>query len=340
MVFGPRRGMAATVFRSGADPGPRPEFREVYWMNRYVGNRYRYYLAILFCCASGSGRLSAVEPFTYSPVPDFFQLPEGLTLGACTGVDVDSKGNIYLLHRGKQPVVCLDASGRFIRSWGDDCIDTPHGLRIDADDQVWVTDIGNHQVFQFAASGERKVTLGKAGTAGNGIDEFNQPTDVAFGARGEIYVADGYGNSRIIKFTPRGGFLGSWGKAGKGPGQFDTPHAIVVDRQQRVIVGDRENDRLQVFNANGELLAIWPGFAPFGVARDRQDNLFIADGRANQILQLDEAGKVVASWGSEGAGVGQFQLPHMLATDRSGNLYVGEIKGQRFQKFARKRAPR
>lgn len=309
-------------------------------MNRYVGNRYRYYLAILFCCASGSGRLSAVEPFTYSPVPDFFQLPEGLTLGACTGVDVDSKGNIYLLHRGKQPVVCLDASGRFIRSWGDDCIDTPHGLRIDADDQVWVTDIGNHQVFQFAASGERKVTLGKAGTAGNGIDEFNQPTDVAFGARGEIYVADGYGNSRIIKFTPRGGFLGSWGKAGKGPGQFDTPHAIVVDRQQRVIVGDRENDRLQVFNANGELLAIWPGFAPFGVARDRQDNLFIADGRANQILQLDEAGKVVASWGSEGAGVGQFQLPHMLATDPGGDLYVGEIKGQRFQKFARKRAPR
>lgn len=309
-------------------------------MNRYVGNRYRYYLAILLCCASGSGRLSAVEPFTYSPVPDFFQLPEGLTLGACTGVDVDSKGNIYLLHRGKQPVVCLDASGRFIRSWGDDCIDTPHGLRIDADDQVWVTDIGNHQVFQFAASGERKVTLGKAGTAGNGIDEFNQPTDVAFGARGEIYVADGYGNSRIIKFTPRGGFLGSWGEAGKGPGQFDTPHAIVVDRQQRVIVGDRENDRLQVFNANGELLAIWPGFAPFGVARDRQDNLFIADGRANQILQLDEAGKVVASWGSEGAGVGQFQLPHMLATDPGGDLYVGEIKGQRFQKFARKRAPR
>lgn len=309
-------------------------------MNRYVGNRCRYYLAILLCCASGSGRLSAVEPFTYSPVPDFFQLPEGLTLGACTGVDVDSKGNIYLLHRGKQPVVCLDASGRFLRSWGDDCIDTPHGLRIDADDQVWVTDIGNHQVFQFAASGERKVTLGKAGTAGNGIDEFNQPTDVAFGARGEIYVADGYGNSRIIKFTPRGGFLGSWGKAGKGPGQFDTPHAIVVDRQQRVIVGDRENDRLQVFNANGELLAIWPGFAPFGVARDRQDNLFIVDGRANQILQLDEAGKVVASWGSEGAGVGQFQLPHMLATDPGGDLYVGEIKGQRFQKFARKRAPR
>jgi len=105
-------------------------------------------------------------------------------------------------------------------------------------------------------------------------------------------------------------------------------------------VGDRENDRLQVFNANGELLAIWAGFAPFGLARDREDNLFIADGRAKKILQLDDTGKVIASWGSEGPGVGQFQLPHMLATDRRGDLYVGEIKGQRFQKFARQRAPR
>ena len=280
---------------------------------------------------------AAVEPFTYSLVPEFFQLPKGLVLGGCTGVDVDSKGNIYLLHRGKQPVICLDASGRFVRSWGDDCLDTPHGLRIDRSDYVWVTDIGNHQVFQFSSSGERRVTLGKAGTAGQGIDEFDQPTDVAFGARGEIYVADGYGNSRIIKFTPRGGFLGSWGKAGTGPGEFDTPHAIVVDRRGRVIVGDRENDRLQIFNATGELLAIWPGFAPFGVARDRQDNLFIADGRANKILQLDDAGKVVASWGGGGAEPGQFQLPHMLAADQHGALYVGEIKGQRFQKFARNR---
>ncbi|MEE3371457.1 MAG: peptidyl-alpha-hydroxyglycine alpha-amidating lyase family protein [Planctomycetota bacterium] len=309
-------------------------------MKRSGRNRRGLHFACLLMFGLGASPLSGVEPFTYSPVPDFFRLPEGLSLGACTGVDVDSKGNVYLLHRGKHPVVCLDASGRFIRSWGDECIETPHGLRIDRNDNVWVTDIGNHQVFQFSSSGARIVTLGKAGTAGNGIDEFNQPTDVAFGARGEIYVADGYGNSRVIKFTPHGGFLGSWGKAGKGRGEFDTPHAIVVDRQQRVIVGDRENDRLQVFTANGELLAVWPGFAPYGVARDRQGNLFIADGRANKILQLNDAGKVIASWGSEGAGAGQFQLPHMLATDRRGDLYVGEIKGQRFQKFARKHGRR
>ncbi len=324
-------------FADGSDSIPRPELGKIGRMKRYIMNRVACCLVWGLLC---TGPLSADEPFTYAPVRDFFQLPDVLGLGACTGVDVDSQGRIYLLHRGKHPIVCLDPSGRFIRSWGDDCIVTPHGLRIDRNDHVWVTDIGNHQVFQFSSNGERKVTFGKAGTAGNGIDEFNQPTDVAFGARGEIYVADGYGNSRIVKFTPQGGFLGSWGKAGKGAGQFDTPHAIVVDRQERVIVGDRENDRLQVFNANGELLAIWTGFAPFGLARDREDNLFIADGRANKILQLDDTGKVIASWGSEGPGVGQFQLPHMLATDRCGDLYVGEIKGQRFQKFARQGAPR
>ena len=323
-----------------AAQGPGREYSEVCWMKRCVRNRLRWQFACLLVYVLGTAPLFAVEPFTYEPVAEFFRLPEGVRLGACTGVDVDSKGRIYLLHRGKRPVVCLDASGRFIRSWGDECIETPHGLRVDRQDNVWVTDIGNHQVFQFSPTGARIVTLGKAGTAGNRIDEFNQPTDVAFGARGEIYVADGYGNSRVIKFTPQGGFLGCWGRAGKGPGEFDTPHAIVVDRQQRVIVGDRENDRLQVFTANGELLAVWPGFAPYGVARDRQDNLFIADGRANQILQLNDAGKVIAAWGSEGAGAGQLQLPHMLAIDRRGDLYVGEIKGQRFQKFARKNTAR
>ena len=280
---------------------------------------------------------SAADPFSYAPVPAFFQIPTSIPLGACTGVDVDSRGNIYLLHRGKQPVICLDRTGRFLRAWGDDCLDTPHGLRIDPSGHVWVTDIGNHQVFQFTAVGKRLVTLGKAGSAGRGMDEFDQPTDVGFGSRGELYVADGYGNSRIMKFTPRGGFLGSWGEPGSGPGQFDTPHTLVVDRRERVIVGDRENDRIQIFDPGGRLLATWGGFAPFGLAQDAAGNLFVADGRAHRVLQLDEGGKVIASWGAEGKRPGQFQLPHMLAADKQGDLFVGEIKGQRFQKLVRQR---
>ena len=278
---------------------------------------------------------AAAEPIDFRVDPAFVNLPDSVTLGACSGVAVDSKGNVYLFHRGKQPIICLDPNGKFLRSWGDDTIGTAHGLRIDRDDNVWVTDIGNHQVLKFSPAGKLLLALGKAGSAGDGIDEFNKPTDVAFGPQGAIYVSDGYGNNRIVKLTPNGGFLTQWGEAGDGPGQFNLPHSIVVDQNGRVVVGDRENNRVQVFESSGKLVAVWPGFAPFGLAYDRQGHLFVADGRANKVLQIDDHGKVVRSWGQEGAKPGQFQLPHMLAADARGNLYVGEIKGKRFQKLIR-----
>jgi len=275
------------------------------------------------------------EPIDFRFDPAFVKLPDSVTLGACSGVAVNSKGDVYLFHRGKQPIICLDAHGEFLRSWGDDAIGTAHGLRIDGDDNVWVTDIGNHQVLKFSPAGKLLLALGKAGSAGDGIDEFDKPTDVAFGSQGEIYVSDGYGNNRIVKLTPNGGYLTQWGEAGNGPGQFNLPHTIVVDQKGRVVVGDRENDRVQVFESSGKLVAVWPGFAPFGLAYDRRGHLFVADGRANKVLQLNNQGKVVRSWGEEGNKPGQFQLPHMLAVDAGGNLYVGEIKGERFQKLLR-----
>lgn len=280
--------------------------------------------------------LSAAEPIDFRPGAAAVTLPDSITLGACSGVAVNSEGNIYLFHRGQQPIICLDASGRFIRSWGDDVIGSAHGLRIDRDDNVWVTDIGNHQVLKFSPVGKLLLSLGKAGTAGDGVDEFNKPTDIAFGPDGEFYVTDGYGNNRVMKFTPNGGFLAQWGEAGGGPGQFNLPHTVVIDRQGRILVGDRENDRVQVFESSGKLIAVWPGFAPYGLAYDGRGHLFVADGRANKVLQLDDNGKVVNSWGQEGTKPGEFQLPHMLAADAAGNLYVGEIKGERFQKLIRK----
>ncbi|HUG68682.1 MAG TPA: peptidyl-alpha-hydroxyglycine alpha-amidating lyase family protein [Pirellulaceae bacterium] len=279
---------------------------------------------------------AAAEPIDFRPDADFVKLPDSITLGACSGVAVNSRGDIYLFHRGKQPIICLDASGKFIRSWGDDVIGSAHGLRIDRDDNVWVTDIGNHQVLKFSSTGKLLLALGKAGSAGDGIDQFNKPTDVAFGPDGELYVTDGYGNNRVMKFTPNGGFLAQWGEAGDGPAQFNLPHTIVMDRQGRIVVGDRENDRVQVFESSGKLVEVWPGFAPFGLTYDKQGHLFVADGRANKVLQLDDKGKVVRSWGQEGNQPGEFQLPHMLAADADGNLYVGEIKGERFQKLIRK----
>jgi len=294
-------------------------------------------VATFLASALLTGINKADEPVDFVSEPDFFQLPDSISLGACSGVSVNSKGEIFLFHRGKQPIVCVDATGKFLRSWGDDVIHTAHGLRIDADDNVWITDIGNHQVMKFNSEGKLLLALGKAGKAGDGTDEFNKPTDIAFGSQGEIYVSDGYGNSRVIKFTPNGGYLTSWGEPGTGPGQFNVPHAILIDGKGRVVVGDRENDRVQIFSENGKLLETWKGFAPYGLAYDRQGKLFVADGRANKLLQLDNKGAIVSTWGSEGTAPGQFQLPHMLAADAAGNLYIGEITGKRFQKLGRKK---
>jgi DNA-binding beta-propeller fold protein YncE len=169
-----------------------------------------------------------------------------------------------------------------------------------------------------------------------GNDQFNQPTDIAFGANGEIYVTDGYGNSRVMKFAANGKFLSQWGSPGKRNGEFDLPHSIVVDAKNRVLVGDRENNRIQVFNSEGEFLEVWPGFAPYGMSFDAKGTLFVADGRANKVLRLSPDGKVVGSWGQKGKGPGEFNLPHMLAADSKGNLYIAEVGGQRLQKLSRK----
>tara|TARA_R110002095_G_scaffold154388_7_gene134195 strand:+ start:2838 stop:3752 length:915 start_codon:yes stop_codon:yes gene_type:complete len=273
----------------------------------------------------------AGDTIDFEPAVPVLKLPEGLTLGPCSAVDFDSQGRMYLFHRGKQPILCFDGNGDFIRSWGDNLIGQAHGLRIDRHDHIWVTDIGHHMVFQFSPEGKLLLALGKSDQPGNSVDQFNKPTDIAFGPEGEIYVSDGYGNSRVMKFATNGKYLSQWGEPGKEPGQFHLPHSIVIDAKGRVLVGDRENDRVQVFDTEGTLLEVWPGFAPYGMEYDSKGALFVADGRANKVLQVNPAGKVVHSWGKKGKGLGEYNLPHMLAADTAGNLWITEIGGRRLQ---------
>lgn len=274
-------------------------------------------------------------PAEFEAALGFLKVPAGVELGACSAVAVNSRGEIHLFHRGPQPILCFDAQGNFLRSWGDDVIDTAHGLRIDRDDNVWATDIGNHRVFKFDPRGKVRLALG-TGKPGAGSDTFNKPTDVAFGPQGEFYVTDGYGNTRVQKFSPHGGLIASWGQPGKGPGQFNLPHSIVIDRRGRILVGDRENNRIQIFDEMGSFQSEWTGFAPYGLALDKEGQLFVADGRANQVLQLDAEGRVVQRWGGKGKAVGEFDLPHMLSFDAAGNLHVAEVGGKRVQMLKRK----
>jgi len=294
-------------------------------------------LAAGLLTASARAATAADATLDFQADTGFPQLPEEITLGVCTGVGVNKQGDVFFLHRGKNPIICLDSSGKFKYSWGDDLMASGHGLKLDRDENVWVTDTKHHVVYKFSPQGKLLLVLGTLDQPGLGTHQFDQPTDVAFGPDGDIYVTDGYGNSRLMKFNASGKFLKMWGSPGKEIGQFNAPHTVLIDPAGRVLIGDRENDRIQIFDSEGNHLETWPGFAPFGLVMDGNGDLFVADGRAHKVLKLDSTGRVVGSWGGPGSAPGELNVPHMLAADRDNNLYVVEIEGKRIQRLLRRR---
>lgn len=275
---------------------------------------------------------AGVEP-AYRVEPGFPQLPAGLRLAAVAGVAVDSKGQILAFHRAEPPIVVLDAGGKWLRSFGGGLFKSAHGLRVDRDDNVWVTDNANHTVIKLNPEGRVLLTLGERDVAGADESHFNKPTDVAFAANGDFFIADGYGNSRVVKFDAGGKFLKAWGRKGNAEGEFNLPHAVRLDSKGRVYVGDRENNRVQVFDQEGRFLRQFGGFAPYGLFITPEDVLFVADGRGNKVLKMTLEGKLLAEWGTRGTEPGRFTMPHDVAVGADGAVYVGEIGGKRLQKF-------
>lgn len=269
----------------------------------------------------------------YHVVPDFPQVPPSLELGAVSAVATDSRGNILVFHRGEPPILIFDKQGKLLRSFGDGLFTSAHGLRVDAEDNIWVTDNANHTVMKFSHDGAILMKLGEKNVAGEDASHFNKPADIAFTASGDFYIADGYGNSRVVKFNKAGQFLKAWGKKGTGPGEFNLPHSVQVDAAGKVYVADRENNRIQVFDAGGQFLRQIEGIAPFGLFITPDQVLFVADGRANRVVKMTLDGKILTSWGVTGSEPGNFQLPHMLTVGRDGAVYVTEITGKRIQKF-------
>jgi len=269
----------------------------------------------------------------YRPVAGWPRLPEGLKLGPVSGVAADRSDNVFVLHRGPRPVLFFDQGGTFLRSWGDEYLKMPHGLRLDGQGNVWVTDIEYHQVLKFSPDGKLLLTLGEKGKPGDSPERFNKPTDVAVTPGGDFYVSDGYGNSRVVKFSAEGKYLKEWGRKGRGPGEFNLPHAIQVDARGKVYVADRENHRVQLFDGDGKYLGQWDETgAPYGLYL-LPDRMLIADGVANWVKVVDLHGKPLGRFGEKGTGPGQFELPHMLCADTRGAVYVTEITGKRVQKF-------
>ncbi len=236
------------------------------------------------------------QPNPYATDLGFFKPPAGRTLGSSSGVAIDSRGHIWIADRcganscagsSLDPILEFDAQGRFVQGFGAGMFLFPHGMTVDSKDRIWVTDQQSKdgkgaQVFAFDRTGKVMMTLGKPGGGVAGPDTFAEPTAVLVTKDGTIFVADGHSNgkgpARIVKFDAGGRFLKTWGERGPGPGQLEVPHTLGMDSKGRLFVGDRWNDRIQIYDQEGRLLDSWTQFSrPSGLYIDRNDVLYVAD---------------------------------------------------------------
>jgi len=306
-----------------------------------MGNLHRW-ICIVMLSAIGTveaqdkhtAGFQAIPELGYRVVENFFHIPAGTSLGEASGVALNSNGHIYLFQRAKPMLAEYDESGNFLRSIDDGLFTHPHGLRIDADDNLWTTDDGSHLVLKLSPAGRVLLVLGRKDVAAESDWLFNQPTDVAFGKNGDIYVADGYGNSRIVQFDRAGNFVKAWGKYGTGPGEFDLPHSVAVDTTGRVYVGDRENMRIQIFDAEGTFLKEWRDIGyPYGLFITPNQHVWMIDGGFDRIVELDQNGKIIGALGSPGHAPGQFAWGHFVAVGKDGRIYAADVLNWRFQVF-------
>ena len=308
---------------------------------------------------TGKGYDSTIR---YELEKDWPDLPKDLKLGNPTGICMDTNQNIVVFHRsdrewpllGSMPdepiqnktILIIDKdNGKLINSWGDNLFIMPHGLKVDNENNVWVTDVGLHQIFKFSHEGKLLLKLGEAKTSGNDSLHFNKPTDIAITDNGSFYVSDGYGNSRIVKFSATGKYLFEWGKKGDKESEFNIPHGISLDNNGKVYVADRENNRIQIFDSTGKFIGQLsdPSFGSIcAVAFDKsKSKLFAVDDftflkvkhRGSDIFVFDTAGKIRTRFGRSGSYEGNTSWYHDLTVDKDENIYVGDILGNTIQKF-------
>jgi DNA-binding beta-propeller fold protein YncE len=281
----------------------------------------------------------------YRVVEGWAKLPEGWSFVEATSVTVDGDDKVFVYNRGPHPVVVFDREGGFLRSWGEGMTSRAHGITIGPDGSVWLTDDGNHTVRQFTPDGKLLLTIGDPDrpAPAHGGRPFNRPTHVAICPRtGDLYISDGYGNSRVHKYDPKGRLLLSWGEPGTDPGCFNIPHNIATDAEGLVYVADRENHRLQIFDGRGRYQdQVNNLHRPCGLFADRRNGgrLYVGElpshlpvnaavpwlGARVSILTLE--GKLVGRFGGRFAGEapGEFVAPHGVTVDSHGAVYVAEV---------------
>ena len=288
----------------------------------------------------------AAPPLGYEPVPDIFKLPVGTNFGACSSVAVNSRGHILVFHRSAQALMEFDAEGTYRRTLAQGIFTRPHGLRIDAQDYIWATDGASNIVVKMDPNGRFVMVLGVKDSSAEWHQAghlrcFDEPNDIAFGPDGEIYVSQGHGKgeSRLLMFDPDGRFIKTWGGEGSAPGQFRVPHSVVMTADGHLFVADRSNQRIQVFDREGNFVreSRHPG-TPCGLCMCRdQRHMFLAHGHAGKIMKLDLHGTVLGITGGQGKGPNQYGEAHFIAAanDESA-LYIADPLNWRVQTLVRR----
>ncbi len=315
----------------------------------------------------GLAQNQAANP--YRTVEGWAKLPSGRMWGSTSAVYParDGSGNLWVAERcgensclGKDDldtVLLFDPSGKLIRSFGAGLFEWPHGIYVDADDNVWVTDARGssgrgHQVIKFTPQGKELMRLGKAGVAGVGPGELTAPSDVLVAPNGDIFVVDEHGIegiNRVQKFSKDGTFIKQWGKTGTGPGEFLDPHALAMDSQGRLFVGDRKNNRIQIFDQDGNHIASWTQFGrPSGIYIDDNDILYSADSESNFTTNAGWMRGIRIGSVTDGLVTAFIPDPQWeknvpgttaaegVAVDAAGNIYGAEVGPRALKKYEKK----
>ncbi len=269
-----------------------------------------------------------------------------MNFGGTSGVAFNSQGHIFVLHRGPLPLMEFDPDGNFVRGFGDGMFERPHGLRIDADDNIWATDVAANLVYKFNPQGRLTMVLGCRGWTGEWhpfghLRLFHEPNEAVVGPTGDIYVLQGHGKgeSLVLKFDKDGNFITTWGGKGKGPGQFDLPHSLVFDDEGLLHIADRNNARIQVFDADGTYIreSSHPG-TPCGLCISADRHIWLAHGHCGEIMKLDLDGNVIGriEGAGQGKAPGKYGEAHYIAISPRDEIFVADTLNWRVQKYVRK----
>src|SRR6267154_3568913 len=303
-------------------------------------------VAFLFGTSLSAQEMPKTPEIPFRVVDDFLKIPSDMITAAAVGVAINSKGHIFILNRGNHPVLEFSADGDFIGSFGEGSpiFRVPHSIRFDSQDNLWYVNSADNLVVKFDSKRRVQQALGRREEPWvyltHGIERaipgpasFYQPTDTVVGPDGSTYVTDGYGNSRVVKFTPEGNLVKYWGDRGTKPGQFNTPHSIVMDRNQNLYVADRQNSRIQVFDTDGKFKQAWDlDGLTWSICITPGPTQVIFVGSVGKVYKICLSGKVLGTFGKLGRLPGWFDSIHAIACPDEKTVYVANEFSYRFDK--------